>query len=77
MEYLIISHHTKQNFVYDNGSRVVLGKNKQSRPPPTNRAATMNVGAGQYKSSNVAITILPIIPPKRAATMEIATPVAL
>lgn len=37
----------------------------------------MNVGAGQYRSSKVAITILPTIPPKRAATIDIATPVAL
>lgn len=41
------------------------------------RAATMKVGAGQYISSSVAITMLPIIPPNRAATIEIATPVAL
>lgn len=41
------------------------------------RAATMKVGAGQYQSSNVAITMLPMIPPSLAATMEIATPVAL
>lgn len=41
------------------------------------RAATMNVGAGQYMSRSVAITMLPIIPPNRAATMDIATPVAL
>lgn len=37
----------------------------------------MNVGAGQYISSSVAITTLPIIPPKRANTIEMATPVAL
>lgn len=37
----------------------------------------MNVGAGQYKSSSVAITTLPIIPPNRANTIEMATPVAL
>lgn len=37
----------------------------------------MNVGAGQYKSSNVAITMFPIIPPNRAATIDIAIPVAL
>lgn len=61
----------------DNGSRVVFGRNKHSRPPPISRAATINVGAGQYKSKSVAITILPIIPPRRAATIEIATPVAL
>lgn len=61
----------------DKGSRVVLGRNRHNSPPPINSAATMNVGAGQYKSSNVAITMLPIIPPKRAATIEIATPVAL
>lgn len=41
------------------------------------RNATMNVGAGQYRSKSVAITILPIIPPNRAATIDIATPVAL
>lgn len=44
---------------------------------PIKRAATMNVGAGQYQSSNVAITMLPIMPPNLAATIEIATPVAL
>lgn len=37
----------------------------------------MNVGAGQYRSSSVAITMLPIIPPNRAATIDMATPVAL
>lgn len=47
------------------------------RPPPASKTATMKVGAGQYESSNVAITTLPIIPPKRAATMDMATPVAL
>lgn len=41
------------------------------------KAATMNVGAGQYISNKVAMTMLPIIPPSRAATIEIATPVAL
>lgn len=55
----------------------MFGKNKQSSPPPTRRTATMNVGAGQYKSSSVAITMLPTMPPKRAATIDIATPVAL
>ena len=37
----------------------------------------MKVGAGQYMSNRVAITILPMIPPSLAATMDIATPVAL
>jgi len=37
----------------------------------------MKVGAGQYRSNRVAITILPMIPPSLAATMDIATPVAL
>lgn len=37
----------------------------------------MNVGAGQYISSSDAITILPTMPPNLAATIEIATPVAL
>lgn len=37
----------------------------------------MNVGAGQYESKSVAITTLPIMPPRRAATIDIATPVAL
>lgn len=41
------------------------------------RAATMNVGAGQYQSRRVAITMFPMIPPSLAATMEMATPVAL
>lgn len=37
----------------------------------------MKVGAGQYQSNKVAITMLPIMPPNLAATMEMATPVAL
>lgn len=65
------------NIGQDNGSRVVFGRNKQRSPPPIRSVATMNVGAGQYMSSSVAITILPIIPPRRAATIETATPVAL
>ena len=44
---------------------------------PINSPATINVGAGQYISIRDAITILPIIPPNRAATIDIATPVAL
>lgn len=56
---------------------VVFGSNKLIKPPPANRTATINVGAGQYRSSNVEITTFPIIPPKRAATIDIATPVAL
>lgn len=36
----------------------------------------MNVGAGQYISRSCAITIFPMIPPRRAATIEIAIPVA-
>lgn len=43
---------------------------------PIRRAATMKVGAGQYMSKSWAITILPIIPPRRAATIDIAIPVA-
>lgn len=62
---------------YESGARVVLGRNRHNIPPPINRAATMKVGAGQYVSNNMAITILPIIPPRRAATIDIATPVAL
>lgn len=41
------------------------------------KAATMKVGAGQYMSNNDAITMLPTIPPSRAATIDTATPVAL
>lgn len=37
----------------------------------------MKVGAGQYVSSNAAITTLPMMPPRRAATIDTATPVAL
>lgn len=48
-----------------------------SNPPPIKRAATMKVGAGQYMSRRVAMTMFPIIPPNLAATMETATPVAL
>lgn len=44
---------------------------------PIRSAATINVGAGQYISNRVAITILPMMPPSLAATMDIATPVAL
>lgn len=55
----------------------MFGKNRQSNPPPINNAATINVGAGQYVSSKLAITKLPMMPPRRAATIETATPVAL
>jgi hypothetical protein len=44
---------------------------------PIRSPATINVGAGQYISNRVAITMLPMIPPSLAATMDIATPVAL
>lgn len=64
-------------FSYESGSLVVLGKNRHIRPPPANSSATINVGAGQYMSNKVAITTLPIMPPSRAATIDIATPVAL
>ncbi len=37
----------------------------------------MNVGAGHIVSNKDAITTFPIIPPSLAATIEIATPVAL
>lgn len=56
---------------------MVLGKNRHIRPPPASRIATMKVGAGQYRSRSVAITTFPMIPPRRAATIEMATPVAL
>lgn len=56
---------------------VVFGSMRLMRPPPASRTATINVGAGQYKSSNVEITTLPMMPPRRAATIDIATPVAL
>lgn len=62
---------------YASAVRVVFGKKRHMRPPPASKTATINVGAGQYISSRVAITTLPIIPPRRAATIEIATPVAL
>lgn len=62
---------------YESAVRVVFGSIKLMRPPPASSTATMNVGAGQYKSSNVAITTFPMIPPRRAATIDIATPVAL
>lgn len=42
-----------------------------------NKNATMKVGAGQYRSNSVAMTILPMIPPNLAATIDTATPVAL
>lgn len=56
---------------------VVFGSSRLIRPPPARRMATINVGAGQYKSRSVEMTTLPIMPPKRAATIDIATPVAL
>lgn len=56
---------------------MVFGNIRHIRPPPISKAATMKVGAGHMVSSKVAITTLPMIPPRRAATMEIATPVAL
>lgn len=62
---------------YDKAVRVVFGNIKLNKPPPASRTATMNVGAGQYESKSVAITTLPIMPPRRAATIDIATPVAL
>lgn len=62
---------------YESAVLVVFGSIKLIRPPPANRMATINVGAGQYKSSRVAITTFPIMPPRRAATIDIATPVAL
>lgn len=62
--------------IFHPGSSGPVMLNKASALP-MRRAATMNVGAGQYQSSNVAMTMLPIMPPSRAATIEIATPVAL
>lgn len=55
----------------------MFGKKRHNSPPNINKAATINVGAGQYMSNRDAITIFPIIPPSRAATIDIATPVAL
>jgi hypothetical protein len=55
----------------------VFGKNRHIKPPPANKTATMNVGAGHIVSNKDAITTFPIIPPSLAATIEIATPVAL
>lgn len=55
-------------FIFNNKIKYIL--------LPIRRAATINVGAGQYMSNNWAMTILPIIPPSRAATIEIAIPVA-
>lgn len=62
---------------YESAVRVVFGSIKLSRPPPASRTATMNVGAGQYKSSSCAITMFPIMPPSRALIIDMATPVAL
>lgn len=62
---------------YESAVRVVFGSIKLSRPPPASKTATMNVGAGQYKSSNCAITMFPIMPPRRALIIDMATPVAL
>lgn len=66
-----------QDHRYESAVRVVFGSIKHIKPPPANRTATINVGAGQYKSSNWAITILPMMPPSRAEIIDIATPVAL
>ena len=35
---------------------VVFGRRRHMSPPPANRIATMNVGAGQYVSRSVAMT---------------------
>lgn len=37
---------------YESAVRVVFGSIKLNNPPPASKTATMNVGAGQYKSSN-------------------------
>lgn len=66
-----------QDHCYESALRVVFGSIKHIKPPPASKTATMNVGAGQYKSSNWAMTMLPIIPPSRALIIDIATPVAL
>lgn len=64
-------------YFYDKAFLVVFGKNRHMRPPLANNTATMNVGAGHMVSSRDAITTLPMIPPIRADTIDIATPVAL
>ena len=65
------------NVRYCKACRVVLGRKRHIRPPLASRTATMKVGAGQYVSSKAAMTTLPMIPPRRAATIDTATPVAL
>lgn len=62
---------------YDSAVLVVFGSIKHNNPPPASNTETMNVGAGQYRSNNWAITMFPIIPPSRADIIDIATPVAL
>lgn len=62
---------------YESAVRVVFGNIKLNKPPPASKTATINVGAGQYKSSNCAMTMLPIMPPNLALIIEMATPVAL
>lgn len=66
-----------QDHRYESAVRVVFGSIKHISPPPASRTATINVGAGQYKSSSWAITMFPIMPPSRALIIDIATPVAL
>lgn len=70
-------HWWKRVHRYESAVLVVFGSISDNKPPPASRTATINVGAGQYKSRSVAITTFPIIPPRRAATIDIATPVAL
>lgn len=66
-----------RNHRYESAVRVVFGSNKLNNPPPANSTATINVGAGQYRSSSWAITMFPIMPPSRALIIDMATPVAL
>lgn len=47
---LLLIFHQESAFL------VVLGRNRHNKPPPARRAATINVGAGQYVSRSVAIT---------------------
>lgn len=62
---------------YESAVRVVFGNIKLNKPPPASKTATINVGAGQYKSSSCAMTMFPMIPPSRALIIDMATPVAL
>lgn len=50
--YLFSFNLVCRNHRYESAVRVVFGSIKLNKPPPANKTATINVGAGQYKSSS-------------------------